>query len=70
MSLDRQKINQKSSLIQHFEADFQWKVSLKILNNPENVHQDDSQEIYCLIWFLDKDAIQFEVSSIANLCGT
>ena len=27
------KINQSSNLIQHFEADFLWKVSLKILNS-------------------------------------
>ena len=37
MCLDNLKINQKImiiiSLIQHFEADFLWKVSLKILNS-------------------------------------
>ena len=36
MSLDRLKLIRKAimiSLIQHFEADFLWKVSLKILNS-------------------------------------
>ena len=36
MCLDNLKIIQKAfiiSLIQHFEADFLWKVSLKILNS-------------------------------------